>query len=462
MHSIGQNSYNNYFSACGDIPTFTDYYTYISEANTTPVNGAVIYQTNVNGVLYNPYNGGDNWVQMEWSGVTYSVQISSGGTIINYVNCTTTPTPTPTLTTTPTTTPTLTTTPTNTITPTVTSTTIQPFNCSTCVGTGWTSYDYYTCYRQTTTSVTAPSSTPYNTVKASYNQYSWWGARFYQPGFNVYGTGSLYGTVTTPYVWLNPNTTTQGPLNRSGIWAAGGGPPYDTWLGFSKCLTGFTATKTYYVGIAADNNFRLVLDGNEILNTTIPPAPYDDSADAFRYWHVYPIEIGAGDHTLEVWGLNNGDVAGFGCEIYDAPLQTLTGATSINDLDILFSTSGETLFEVVQNTSGQYLPAGYSCPDGYVYSNCSGYCISYEFCGVVPVTPTPTKTPTPTNTPSSQTPTPTKTPTPTPTQTPTNTETPTPTPTPTTPTTVDSIITQDDIELISQDNILLVIQSSPE
>jgi hypothetical protein len=40
--------------------TIVNYYTYISQANLTPVIGATVYQTLAGGVLYNPFNGVTN------------------------------------------------------------------------------------------------------------------------------------------------------------------------------------------------------------------------------------------------------------------------------------------------------------------------------------------------------------------------------------------------------------------
>jgi hypothetical protein len=286
-----------------------------------------------------------------------------------------------------------------------------------------------------------PPSTILPVVRTSYNLYSRYGTVFYEPGYSVCGTGTTYGIVTTNNIWANPGlSTSQGPLNRTAIWDthALNATPINTWLGFSKCLTGFITTKTYYVGIAADNEFRLVLDGVEILNTKASPAPYSGQYSAFTYWHVYPVEIGAGNHTLELYGLNDPgggtNPAGFGCEIYDNTLAQLTGATTMNDLNIIFTTGNVTQFTLAQDINGNYTSSGYTCPSGYVYSTCSGNCVSYQYCIAPTPTPTssntPTPTPTTTNTPQpSNTPTPTPTNTSTPTNTPTVTRTPNPTPT---------------------------------
>ena len=195
-------------------------------------------------------------------------------------------------------------------------------------------------------------------------------------------------------------------MNRSAIWYTAD-TLQNTWIGFSTCLSASTinATKTYYVGVGADNEFRLVLDGQVIIDTTYGSMP---ESDKFKYWNVYPVIIPAGNHTLELYGLDFGVVAGFGMEIYDNTLAQLTAATSTSNLNIIWSSSGYTTAEIVQDTSGYYLSSGYTCTYPAVYSVCSGGCIDYVYCDAPGITPTPTHTATAT-----QTPTPTLTPTPT-------------------------------------------------
>ena len=86
-HAIGQNAFPKYTLACNDVLSISNLYTYISQANLIPVIGVTVYETLVNGVLYNPHNGGNQYILMVWGGVNYSVQIDSSGTIINYVLC---------------------------------------------------------------------------------------------------------------------------------------------------------------------------------------------------------------------------------------------------------------------------------------------------------------------------------------------------------------------------------------
>jgi hypothetical protein len=286
------------------------------------------------------------------------------------------------------------------------------YNCSGCnPAYTWIPYDDNTCYSESTVSATPPSN-PIPLISRGSTVYSDFGTQFFAPGFNTNGTGTVQVTSLTQNIWRRTQggSVINGPLNRCALWTTGNAPFY-TWLGFSTCLTGVTTTKTYYVGIAADNNYRLVLDGNVIVNTI--GGPLDDSQDAFKWWHVYPVEIGGGNHTLELYGENNSSIAGFGCEIYDNTLEDLTGFTSVSQLNIIFSSSGQTTATVVEQLNGDPTSSGYTCPSGYVYSTCSGFCVSYQYCVAPTPTPTPTNTPTNTNTPTY-----TRTPNPTPSTTP--------------------------------------------
>jgi hypothetical protein len=73
--------------SCLTTPDITGYYTYISEANLTPVVGATVYQTLLNGVLYNPFNGGNGTFTLQFGGNLYQVQIDSAGQIVNFSSC---------------------------------------------------------------------------------------------------------------------------------------------------------------------------------------------------------------------------------------------------------------------------------------------------------------------------------------------------------------------------------------
>jgi hypothetical protein len=78
-HAIG--------NTCSDTVTIVNYYTYLSQANLVPVNSAIVYQTNVGGTLYNPFNGANRYLKMGFGSDYYIVQINGSGLIIDFVIC---------------------------------------------------------------------------------------------------------------------------------------------------------------------------------------------------------------------------------------------------------------------------------------------------------------------------------------------------------------------------------------
>jgi hypothetical protein len=325
----------------------------------------------------------------------------------------------------------------------------------------WSPLNDDECYAIITTGGTA-STNPYTAQTVSSEVYTDYGTKIYNTSsFPLHGSGTTdqYSLIRTENVWRRTQggSLEDGPLNRCSIWTTETGGTYlptNKWIGFSDCLSGLTEGKTYYVGLAGDNHVRFSSDTSGlIVDTNTNGSPYNEAGNdqaVFKYWHVYPVVIGSGNHNLTVYGLNENGIAGFGCEIYDNTFDELTGATSINDLTIIFSTSGQTEFDIVQDTNGDFLSEGYVCPSGYTYSSCSGQCEKTIVCNTVPsptptpsitTTPTPTQSITPTNTPTI---TQTTTVTPTNTLTPSNSTTPGVTSTPTltiTPTQTPSVTT---------------------
>ena len=192
--------------------------------------------------------------------------------------------------------------------------------------------------------------------------------------------------------WKNiAQNTTDGPCNRYTIWVNdginGGGTdlPTNKWVGFSRCID-INESKIYYVGLFADNQFKLQLNGsrNEFIINTDQNGSLDNTTVTFNYWHIYPIYIPAGLNTLQLLGLNEGQYGAFGCAIYNNTLQELTNATSDNNLNIIFKTTTNiNTFDIIQDrSSGAYESTGYTCPGNVsVYSPCdNGNCIEYNQC----------------------------------------------------------------------------------
>jgi cell division septation protein DedD len=86
-HTIGNILSVSSASTCSDMMTVTNYFTYISQSNLTPVIGAVVYQTLLNGTLYNPLNGTNRYLKMGFGNDFYIVQINSSGSIIDFGIC---------------------------------------------------------------------------------------------------------------------------------------------------------------------------------------------------------------------------------------------------------------------------------------------------------------------------------------------------------------------------------------
>ena len=324
-----------------------------------------------------------------------------------------TPTPTksvtPTISITPTITPSISITPT--ITPTISNTRpFVPSFCSNCQPSGqWRQYNVDCCYIVETLQVNTPTSNIYTTSPSKANNYSIYGARFYNDGFTKDGRGEISYFSNTLDIWSNTYLQDDfGPMNRSGVWANN---IENKWVGFAIPLVGTISGKRYWVGIGAEKNFKIILNGVELINTTTPPATYPLTGDSYKYWHVYPVDVFAGTSILEVYGLND-TYGSFGCEVYDKEVYDLINATSVDNLNIVFSTITKSNFELVQNLSNIYLPNGFSCATNFSYSSINNNCQKIITCCDVPLvslTPsisiTPTRTVTISLTPSRQIPT---------------------------------------------------------
>ena len=301
---------------------------------------------------------------------------------------TSTPTPTPTLTPTATiSTPILTSTPT----PTPTPTTICAGSCIEC-GPSYSAYSETQCYSLEVVSATAPL-TPISFVDIGYSQYSVYGSFVYNPGYSILGFtnpgGGDYVLLPSNTLWDNPLfNTTDGPLNRCGVWTVNyptAAPPYDVWLGFSQCID-IEETKTYYIGIGGDNDFKLKIDGTTIVDSSLSTY-WDSAGKTYKRWNIYPLTLNSGNHIIELYGRNDISYGGFGCEIYDNTLPELNSATLYSDLNILFTSSGKTQATLVQSNAGVYSTSGYTCSSGYIYNSCDNTCVKYNFCDICPEPP---------------------------------------------------------------------------
>jgi len=189
--------------------------------------------------------------------------------------------------------------------------------------------------------------------------------------FSAYGTygTAIYSTYisngTGNYVMINPTNLfwksgeDNGPVNRLSIW--GIDAPDLTWIGFTTSIC-LAQEKTVYIALAADNRFRVTLDGNLLFSSdSLAMQANHSSSDTtitFKMLHIYPVLLSAGSHLLKVEGYNEGLVACFAAEIYDNTALEIEAATSYADLTVLFTTRGQTEIGITE----------YTCPTGYTQS----------------------------------------------------------------------------------------------
>jgi hypothetical protein len=244
---------------------------------------------------------------------------------------------------------------------------VKPINSCSCPGGYTASADGSICYKVTTTSPTG-NDTLQPEAGEDNVAYGQFGVKIYNlsdydgTGNSVSGNLAFSGFTTT----FDGSSTTSvesfyaGRMNANNVWVAGDStwpsPTYPDYISFCSTFT-ISQSKTYYVGIAGDNDVTIKLNGTELVNQADNQPPNN-----FKFWHVYPVTLNAGPNIIELENWNRSSVGSFAAEIYDNTLNEMTSATSTGMLNIVFAT-------------GDYLPGGskegegfcsnYTCPSGY-------------------------------------------------------------------------------------------------
>ena len=230
------------------------------------------------------------------------------------------------------------------------------------------------CEKITTIPATL-GETVYTVQPGSRNiDYGTYGTNFYTPNLSTLpypivenGTGNFQDAATNVLTDININTGVWGPgfstsrLNNIGVWSGAAPNPVDEWIGFTHCLN-LDTTGTYSIGIAGDNKVRLKIDGILVVEAN------NNTDFNFKYWHVFETTLTQGLHVIELSGLNLGGAAAFGAEIYNQDLATLQTYTTALQLQLatVFST-----YDKIGSTFDVGQASGYTCPDGYTFSNCT-------------------------------------------------------------------------------------------
>ena len=236
-----------------------------------------------------------------------------------------------------------------------------------------------------------------------------------------YPTAGMYGfTYIQPFGpgnwWhdYNPSAGNPGFINALAKWPdCGTGLPKQTWLSFVIPIE-VQQTKTYYIALAADNFFRFSVDGTQITavewdssgvgidpnsseiiwqhfvgddvngNNTYYPVGMPSLSDndqrtqsntvAFRILHIYPVELTTGCHELQLEAKNEASAGMFACAVFDNTESEIINSTSINDLNVVFSSEDATTIYAGSN--------GFSCPDGsapvFDENGCNPTCFTGE------------------------------------------------------------------------------------
>ena len=179
-----------------------------------------------------------------------------------------------------------------------------------------------------------PDFTALLLVTKTYAQYSQHGIKFFEPGFDIGGTGTYewWGDDAIKF-WKNTNLELdKGAMNRTGIWTETSASGQE--IGFASCFN-VPIEKTYLIGFGVDNWVSIRVDGVYVLDME-----EIESANTFRYWTVYPVTIKKGIHVIEIIARNKSSIAAIGAEIYDATISQLKQVTNAAELEpyLLFST----------------------------------------------------------------------------------------------------------------------------
>ncbi len=203
---------------------------------------------------------------------------------------------------------------------------------------------------------------------------------------------SISTLINTGNFWKYPSGSGKdnyGRLNVCGVWPeniryTADMPPVNKWIGFSKCFD-VPEEKTYYVGFGSDDYCKMEINGKIIVE-------FDGVTDRnFKFWHIFPMTLKQGKNIIELTGLNTGNIAAFGAEIYDASSSELQQISTEAELDsvLIFSTKNMIGGHFTVGDVGS--DVGYSCPSGYSLDLCSDSirCISIDridadSCGCTP------------------------------------------------------------------------------
>ena len=224
-------------------------------------------------------------------------------------------------------------------------------------------YDYQSV---TINTLTSPTEASQNTA------FGFSFPSLYSEGWNIGGWGGNgthnNGFVKLSQTWwysISAGGGTLGRVNQIAKRSVLGSN--NDWVGFidTFCLD---QAKTYYLAIAADNYFRVHVDGILVLdpknvdfekwqvNQYGSTGAVNAEKISYHYLHIYPIRLDRGPHSIQLEYFDVGDPEMIAAEIYDNTPAEIQASLSPDDLNIIWSTKDQLQIQSSLN---------YSCPDGY-------------------------------------------------------------------------------------------------
>lgn len=209
------------------------------------------------------------------------------------------------------------------------------------------------CKKIVTTSPTITRS-DYCLAKSSHLTYSRYGSRIYKTGFIAdtlfipFGNPDtyIYGQMSISPQWANPSLSyTAGPQNRDSVWIDSDCDGNVDALSVGEKVTmafmynNTGASRTIYIGVAADNEFKLVVNGSIIVNT-VDYSLHSGSGLQYNIWHIIPVSIKSGINYFNCVGTGDGsNVDSMSMVGYDNTAAQIKAATSDSQLSIIFRSS---------------------------------------------------------------------------------------------------------------------------
>jgi hypothetical protein len=193
----------------------------------------------------------------------------------------------------------------------------------------------------------------------------------------LWGCSAAFPTCQT-----GTSPTNSGRLMTTGVWNTDF--PLNEELSFEFCVN-LETTKQYLIGIAGDNKVKIYIDN--VLHVFLDVDGDNDVCASsigqpYIYWHVFPITLTGGPHTIKIAGINLNSQGSFGAEIYDISLSQFQSILTVpataapncgnipTDIDpyVVFSTK-DYIGQLIPDPS---VPGVWECPEGYVLDVCNG------------------------------------------------------------------------------------------